>query len=67
MKCIAVFLVLALVVLMAEPGECYFHHIIGGIYGLGHHIHGYITHGRQEAMKEQRELERAFDREQAFN
>ncbi|XP_068564583.1 pteroicidin-alpha-like [Cebidichthys violaceus] len=66
MKCITLFLVLSLVVLMAEPGECFFHHIFGGLVHLGKSIHGLITGGRSEAMKEQQELERAFDRERAF-
>uniref|UniRef100_A0AAQ4PRP5 Uncharacterized protein n=1 Tax=Gasterosteus aculeatus aculeatus TaxID=481459 RepID=A0AAQ4PRP5_GASAC len=67
MKCITVFLVLSLVILMAEPGECFFHHIIGGLFSIGHHIHRLISGARQEAMMEQQELERTFDREQAFN
>uniref|UniRef100_A0AAQ4S3U8 Uncharacterized protein n=1 Tax=Gasterosteus aculeatus aculeatus TaxID=481459 RepID=A0AAQ4S3U8_GASAC len=67
MKCITVFLVLSLVILMAEPGECFFHHILGGLLSVGHHIHSLIRGARQEAKMEQRELERTFDREQAFN
>ncbi|XP_040025576.1 pteroicidin-alpha [Gasterosteus aculeatus] len=67
MKCITVFLVLSLVVLMAEPGEGFIHHIIGGLFSVGHHIHDLIRGARQEAKMEQRELERTFDREQAFN
>ncbi|XP_068564584.1 pteroicidin-alpha-like [Cebidichthys violaceus] len=66
MKCITLFLVLSLVVLMAEPGECFFHHIFGGLVQLGKSIHGLIQRRRHGAMEEQQELERAFDRERAF-
>ncbi|KAK5852674.1 hypothetical protein PBY51_006524 [Eleginops maclovinus] len=64
MKCITVFLVLSMVVLMAEPGEAFFHHIIGGLIEMGKHIHGLI-HGKEfKAMQEQDMMEqRAFERE----
>nr|AYD60576.1 Antimicrobial peptide [Trematomus bernacchii] len=74
MKCTIVFLVLSMVVLMAEPGDAFFGHLLRGIVSVGKHIHGLIT-GRnpieQEAMKEaMREQEamdqQAFDRERAF-
>uniref|UniRef100_A0AAQ4R6Z0 Uncharacterized protein n=1 Tax=Gasterosteus aculeatus aculeatus TaxID=481459 RepID=A0AAQ4R6Z0_GASAC len=66
MKCITVFLVLSLVFLMPDPGECFLHQIIGGLFSLGHHVHSLLSGARQEAKMEQRELERTFDREQAF-
>nr|ACQ58110.1 Dicentracin precursor [Anoplopoma fimbria] len=66
MKCITLFLVLSLVVLMAEPGECFIHHIFNGLVKVGKSIHGLIRR-RHGAMTEQQEMEqRAFDREQAF-
>ncbi|KAF1376875.1 hypothetical protein PFLUV_G00216020 [Perca fluviatilis] len=38
MKCIAVFLVLSMVLLMAEPGECFWKwiagHVVNGISGI---------------------------------
>ncbi|XP_023285777.1 dicentracin-like [Seriola lalandi dorsalis] len=62
MKFIALFLVLSLVVLMAEPGEGFFHHILSGIFHVGKMIHGAIQrrrHGMKELEQEQ------FDRDRA--
>ncbi|XP_026174531.1 moronecidin-like [Mastacembelus armatus] len=58
MKFITLFFVLSLVVLMAEPGEGFFHHIISGIIHVGKAIHGAI-HGKdlQEQQAEQQRLE----------
>ncbi|KAL6096137.1 uncharacterized protein ACO6RY_09903 [Pungitius sinensis] len=67
MKCITVFLVLSLVVLMAEPGECFIHHLVNGLFSVGENIHRLISGGLKEMMMEQRELERSYKREQAFN
>ncbi|XP_034383392.1 moronecidin-like [Cyclopterus lumpus] len=68
MKCITLFLVLSLVVLMAEPGECFFFgHILHGLFDLGKQIHKLIHKGQDDAMAEQQKLEqRVFDRERAF-
>ncbi|KAJ4923218.1 hypothetical protein JOQ06_027625 [Pogonophryne albipinna] len=74
MKCTTVFLVLSMVVLMAEPGDAFFGHLFRGLLSVGHQIHGLIT-GRypmeqeamKEAMREQEAMEqKAFDRERAF-
>ncbi|XP_038582367.1 dicentracin-like isoform X2 [Micropterus salmoides] len=56
MKCITLFLVLSLVVLMAEPGEGFIHHIFKGIANVGRMIHGIVT--RRRGMREQQELDR---------
>nr|ACQ57928.1 Moronecidin precursor [Anoplopoma fimbria] len=68
MKCITLFLVLSLVVLMAEPGECFFHHhIYHGYIKLHQAIRCLVRAAHHGAMTEQQEMEqRAFDRERAF-
>nr|ACE78289.1 piscidin-like peptide [Larimichthys crocea] len=49
MKCTALFLVLSLVVLMAEPGECIWGLIAHGVGHVGRLIHGLIRgHGAEE-------------------
>nr|AAV65044.1 moronecidin [Siniperca chuatsi] len=64
MKCTALFLVLSLVVLMAEPGDAIFHHIFKGIVHVGKTIHRLVTGGQN--MKDQQKLEqRSFDQERA--
>ncbi|XP_049915042.1 pteroicidin-alpha-like [Epinephelus moara] len=56
MRCITLFLVLSLVVLMAEPGEGFIFHIIKGLF-----------HGNRHGMEELQDLDqRAFEREKAF-
>ncbi|XP_075940412.1 pteroicidin-alpha-like [Anarhichas minor] len=59
MKCIALFLVLSLVVLMAEPGEGFFHHIFGGHF----HHHKHVPHGCIGKAQDQQEqlAKRSFD------
>ncbi|XP_047243737.1 pleurocidin-like peptide WF3 [Girardinichthys multiradiatus] len=52
MKGAALFLVLSMVVLMAQPGECIFGWIAKGIGALARHIHGAI-HGKEKLTKEQ--------------
>ncbi|XP_053192557.1 pleurocidin-like peptide WF3 [Scomber japonicus] len=42
MKCTVVFLVLSMVVLMAEPGECFIGMLIHGAIHVGRLIHGLI-------------------------
>ncbi|XP_070781423.1 pleurocidin-like peptide WF3 [Enoplosus armatus] len=54
MKCIVVFLVLSMVVLMAEPGECF----IGGlIHGAISGIHSLI-HGVDKVAEQQEQLDK---------
>uniref|UniRef100_A0A3Q0RYQ3 Piscidin-4 n=1 Tax=Amphilophus citrinellus TaxID=61819 RepID=A0A3Q0RYQ3_AMPCI len=56
MKCTVLFLVLSMVVLMAEPGDAFIHHIISGI------VHG---GNKEQQLEQQQELnERLFNREQ---
>ncbi|KAF1376872.1 hypothetical protein PFLUV_G00215990 [Perca fluviatilis] len=61
MKCIALFLVLSLVVLMAEPGECIWgtpiKRAVRGLRDL---------HGAVKRRNEDQALERVFERERAF-
>ncbi|MED6258690.1 hypothetical protein ATANTOWER_010900 [Ataeniobius toweri] len=52
MKGAALFLVLSMVVLMAQPGECIFGLIAKGIGALVRHIHRAI-HGKEKLTKEQ--------------
>ncbi|XP_078130494.1 pleurocidin-like peptide WF3 [Sander vitreus] len=64
MKCIALFLVLSLVVLMAEPGECIWGMLFRGAIHAGRAIHGLIK--RRHGETEEQALERVFERERAF-
>nr|ADE06665.1 piscidin-like peptide [Epinephelus fuscoguttatus] len=68
MRCIALFLVLSLVALMAEPGEGFIFHIIKGLVHAGKMIHGLVTRRRhRHGMEELQDLDqRAFEREKAF-
>ncbi|XP_028254190.1 pleurocidin-like peptide WF3 [Parambassis ranga] len=45
MKCTALFLVLSMVVLMAEPGECIFGLVL---HGISHLIHGLVNGGKEK-------------------
>nr|ACE78291.1 piscidin-like peptide [Epinephelus coioides] len=68
MRCIALFLVLSLVVLTAEPGEGFLFHIIKGLIHAGRMIHRFVHRRRhRHGMEELQDLDqRAFDRERAF-
>nr|AVJ54180.1 piscidin-like peptide [Seriola rivoliana] len=62
MRFIVLFLVLSLVVLVAEPAEGFIHHIIKGIFHIGKMIHSAINrrrHGMTDLQQEQ------FDRDRA--
>uniref|UniRef100_A0A672FCH9 Uncharacterized protein n=1 Tax=Salarias fasciatus TaxID=181472 RepID=A0A672FCH9_SALFA len=53
MKWMMVFLVLSMVVLMAQPGECIFGLIFKGLYHVGKTIHGLIRrHGQDDQLVE---------------
>nr|ASW20416.1 piscidin [Argyrosomus regius] len=53
MKFTAVFLVLFMVVLMAEPGECIWGLIAHGVAHVGSMIHGLIhNHGAEEQQEQ---------------
>ncbi|XP_070843481.1 pleurocidin-like peptide WF3 [Chaetodon trifascialis] len=46
MKCAVVFLVLFMVILMAQPGECIFGFLLNGAIHVGRLIHGLVTRRR---------------------
>uniref|UniRef100_A0A3B4Z7S9 Dicentracin-like n=1 Tax=Stegastes partitus TaxID=144197 RepID=A0A3B4Z7S9_9TELE len=68
MKCISLFLVLSLVVLMAEPGDAFIHHIFKGIFKVGKAIYGAVRHGRwgeqQQQQQDQRDLQDLQDQQE---
>ncbi|KAM7367615.1 hypothetical protein PAMP_013901 [Pampus punctatissimus] len=66
MRFAALFLVLSLVVLMAEPSDGFIHHIFRGIFHVGKTIHGLITGRHRNRGQEQDQFDqRAFDRDRA--
>ncbi|XP_032442096.1 moronecidin-like [Xiphophorus hellerii] len=52
MKCTTLFLVLSMVVLMAQPGECFIGWIVKGITEAAHHIHHAIQRNRKGAEEQ---------------
>ncbi|XP_006805732.1 moronecidin-like [Neolamprologus brichardi] len=66
MKCTMLFLVLSMVVLMAEPGEAFVHHIINGLFSVGRNIHRLIHggHNKQQQQQQEQLSQRSFKREQ---
>ncbi|KAM4521610.1 pleurocidin-like peptide WF3 [Odontesthes bonariensis] len=59
MKCAVVFLVLSMVVLMAEPGECFFGRIFRGIYhGVRRLVHGKENLAEDQVEQQQQQQER---------
>ncbi|XP_044024459.1 pleurocidin-like peptide WF3 [Siniperca chuatsi] len=63
MKCIVVFLVLSMVVLMAEPGEGFFGALI---HGAIHGIHSLIK-GKQNVAEQQEQQEQLDKRSVDYN
>nr|AMB38762.1 piscidin-1 [Oplegnathus fasciatus]BAM99884.1 piscidin [Oplegnathus fasciatus] len=63
MKCIVIFLVLSMVVLMAEPGEGFLGMLL---HGVGHAIHGLI-HGKQNVEEQQQQQEQLDKRSVDYN
>ncbi|XP_047194090.1 pleurocidin-like peptide WF3 isoform X2 [Hippoglossus stenolepis] len=51
MKFAAAFLVLFMVVLMAEPGECFLGLLFHGVHHVGNWIHGLIHGGYDEQQE----------------
>nr|WKU84760.1 piscidin 3 [Lateolabrax japonicus] len=57
MKCTVIFLVLSMVVLMAQPGEGFFGMLIHGAIHAGKVIHGLI-HGKEKVEMQQEQLDK---------
>nr|AKA60776.1 piscidin 3 precursor [Epinephelus coioides]WEI47384.1 piscidin [Epinephelus coioides] len=62
MKCTVVFLVLSMVVFMAEPGECIFGLLLHGAIHVGKLIHGLVRRHGEEQLDDLEQLDkRALD------
>nr|Q8UUG0.1 RecName: Full=Moronecidin; AltName: Full=Piscidin-1; Flags: Precursor [Morone saxatilis]AAL49496.1 moronecidin precursor [Morone saxatilis]AAL57319.1 moronecidin precursor [Morone saxatilis] len=65
MKCATLFLVLSMVVLMAEPGDAFFHHIFRGIVHVGKTIHRLVTGGKAEQDQQDQQYQQEQQEQQA--
>ncbi|XP_070781424.1 pleurocidin-like peptide WF3 [Enoplosus armatus] len=61
MKCTVVFLVLSMVVLMAEPGDCIFGLLFRGVSHVGRLIHGLVNRRRPAQEQEEQLDKRSID------
>ncbi|XP_035533992.1 moronecidin [Morone saxatilis] len=64
MKCVTLFLVLSMVVLMAEPGDAFFHHIFRGIVHVGKTIHRLVTGGKAEQDQQDQQYQQEQQEQQ---
>ncbi|XP_023120020.2 moronecidin-like [Amphiprion ocellaris] len=75
MKCVSLFLMLSLVVLMAEPGDAFIHHIFKGLFNVGKSIYRAVKHRRwgdqqqqdqqdQQDLRDQQDLQDLQDQQQ---
>ncbi|XP_008280594.1 pleurocidin-like peptide WF3 [Stegastes partitus] len=61
MKCTAAFLVLSMVVFMAEPGECFW----GALIHVGHHVLKHFIGEKKDMMDKQ--LEQQLEEQQQLD
>ncbi|XP_069579597.1 moronecidin-like [Brachyistius frenatus] len=62
MKFVTLFLVFSMVVLMAEPGDAFFHHIIRGIVDACKTIHG--QEQQEQALQQEQQEEQEQEQEE---
>uniref|UniRef100_A0A7N6ALK6 Piscidin-2 n=1 Tax=Anabas testudineus TaxID=64144 RepID=A0A7N6ALK6_ANATE len=68
MKCIVAFLVLSMVVIMAEPGECFIDTLLHGIvHSFGKAIHGLLSGHGKEQQDQQDQQEQLDKRSNDYN